>query len=385
MIDIDTAIKESKNKENVSDGGSACFDFGDAVLVKYTCPTKYLKDGEHTREKSEEIMESINNKANNGVNTPKHLAVRRVIEGDDDVCYVLQQKCPGRNCNSISKNGVSFDEGCESLKFVLNIPYEHYKKLIEDGLALYEMGHEAKNKNLFYDSNSGFWFIDFIANNKDDKFDPTDKEKVFMALRYVVPKPIRISSSINYNIKSSLTDDQKQIKNELEYAIKAKTLSAIKEVLPDFEKTEKFFLLDEDDGYKNYLMKNGFVKKDLINIESEDYIVFKELYEIVIKGLIDKIVNKGIPFWSIECNDIRNDSNLFNLQLFFKNSKLNTASESEYEDSYDYDYDYAVRKIYTRKVLEDVVNQLKQLEPNDNINKFLVDLNAANSKGKSIN
>ena len=67
----------------------------------------------------------------------------------------------------------------DTIKLIIDLGIS-YKKLIEDGLALYEMGHEAKNKNLFYDSNSGFWFIDFIANNKDDKFDPTDKEKVFI-------------------------------------------------------------------------------------------------------------------------------------------------------------------------------------------------------------
>ena len=56
MTDIDIAIKESKNKENISNGGSMCFDFGDVVLVKYSCPTKYLKNGERSREKSEEII-----------------------------------------------------------------------------------------------------------------------------------------------------------------------------------------------------------------------------------------------------------------------------------------------------------------------------------------
>ncbi len=40
MTDIDIAIKESKNKENISNGGSMCFYFGDVVLVKYSCPTK---------------------------------------------------------------------------------------------------------------------------------------------------------------------------------------------------------------------------------------------------------------------------------------------------------------------------------------------------------
>ena len=121
MIDIDSAIIESKNKENISDGGSKCYDFGDVVLVKYSCPIKYLRNGERSREKSEEIMESINMKASNGVNTPKHIAVKRVIEGENDVCYVLQQKCPGFNCASFCEYGVSFEEIIKSSTWLNSI------------------------------------------------------------------------------------------------------------------------------------------------------------------------------------------------------------------------------------------------------------------------
>lgn len=371
MLDIDTAIRESKNKENVSSGGSACFDFDDVVLVKYSLPVKYVKNGNRSREKSEEIMEAINKKADNGVNTPRHLAIKRVIEGEDDICYVLQQKCPGVNCTNLSKYGVSFDEMCASLKFVLNIPFEQYKKLIDDGLNLFEMGYESKNKNLFYDSNTGFWFIDFLKNDRDYAFDSKDIKKVFEALNYRIPKPIQITSSVKYD--EVLTDEQKHIEDELKYAIKAKTLLAIKAVLPNFERYEKFFLFKEDTDYKRYLMKNGFINKDLISLDSIDYEVFQELYEIVIKGLIDKIKNKGEKFWSIECNDIRNDSDLFRLISFFEQSKYNVIKREEFDSEYDYERD--VKELYTTNVLNDLINRLEQMEPNENIKTFLADAN----------
>ena len=37
MIEIDSAIEKSKNMSNSSVGGSPCFDFGDVVLIKYSC------------------------------------------------------------------------------------------------------------------------------------------------------------------------------------------------------------------------------------------------------------------------------------------------------------------------------------------------------------
>ena len=42
MIDITSAIEQSKNMENVSTGDSQCFDFGDTVLVKYKISLKYV-------------------------------------------------------------------------------------------------------------------------------------------------------------------------------------------------------------------------------------------------------------------------------------------------------------------------------------------------------
>ena len=370
MIDIDYAIKESKFKNNISDGGSQCFDFDDVVLVKYTVPIKYLNDGIRTREKSEEIMESLREKVKKGVNTPEHLDVRRTVEGDNDVCYVMQRKCPGVNCASISKYGVSFDEVISSLEFILNIPIEHYKKLITDGFELFEMGYEAKNKNLFYDINSGFWYIDFLANDTDYKFDINDIKKVFEALNYRIPKPIQIASSLNYN--STLTDNEKEKKNKLVYKIKAKTLLAIESVVPNFSKYEKFFLAEENDEYKKFLFDNKIVKSDLNSLDDFDYETYNELYEIVINNLISSILN-GKKFWDIECNDIRNESRVFNLCTIYKVHKDNKLDENDFDDKYE--YNYATNDMYKYKMLFDLCDRLKDMELNENVSLFLEEAN----------
>lgn len=371
MIDIKDAIEQSKCMNNISDGGSQCFDFGDVVLVKYSCPTKYLKNGEHTRGCEEAVMEGINEKANDGVNTPRHLAMERLIEGENEICYVLQEKCKGFNCASRCEYGVSYERICSDLEFVLNIPFEHYKKLISDGCKLFEMGYEAKNKNLFYDEQTGFWFIDFLDNDKEHRFDSNDPVKVFKALKHRIPKPIQIASCMTYGEK--LEKQQQEKSDLLKYSIKAKTLLAMKSVLPNFEKYEKFYLFEEQDDYKKYLMEEGIVKKDLFRFEEADYEVFQELYELVVNGIMDKIIHKGEKFWSIECNDIRIDSNLFELQTAWQFHPANDIKSEDFEDGYDYQRE--VTYSFERKMLDDVIQRVSMLDENDNIRKFLEDAN----------
>ena len=74
---------------------------------------------------------------------------------------------------------------------------------------LYEMGYETKNKNLFYDEETGFWFIDFLSNKEDEKFDPNNPKKVFETLKYVCPKPLQIASKLSYGIEISDEDKKK--------------------------------------------------------------------------------------------------------------------------------------------------------------------------------
>ncbi len=370
MIDIKYAIEQSKNKQNISDGGSQCFDFGDVVLVKYMLPLKYVKYNHRARDCEERVMEGVNQKIQKGVNTPKHISVMRTIEGSDDVCYVLQEKCKGKNCASMAKYGVSYDTVISDLNRVYNIPFEHYKKLISDGCMLYEMGYEAKPKNLFYDEETGFWFIDFLHYDVEKVFDENNPIKLFKALKFVTPKPRQIASTLKYNEELSL--DQQSKKDLLEYSIEAKTLLAIKSVIPNFEKYEKFYLFDKDAGLKQYLMEQGVVKKDLFKLEEEDYPVYDELYEIVVDQIIDKITNNGEKFWSVEVNDIRNDSNLFCLMEIWKYHKKNSINKCNYQDEYDYEYDLESK--FTETMIRTIGKKIEESEQNENSTRFLNDL-----------
>lgn len=376
MIDIEDAIEQSKNMENISDGGSQCFDFGSVVLVKYTQLLRYVRNNCRARNCEEKVMEGVNLKSQNGVNTPKHIAIKRVIEGDQDVCYVLQEKCKGKNCESMGQYGVSYERMVSDLEFVYNIPFEHYKKLISDGCQLYEMGYESKNKNLFYDEKSGFWYIDFLNYDKENPFDANDPIKVFKTLRYITPKPRQIASIVSYD--EELSPNQKEKSDLLEYSIDAKTLLAIKSILPNFERYEKFYLFEKSDGLKQYLMAQGIVKKDLFQFEADDYPVFDELYEIVVNQIISKIMNKGEEFWSVEINDIRNDSDLFCLMQMWSYHKDNPIHRYDYKDKYD--YEYALRSSYTENMLRIIAERLERLGENENSTKFLKDMYAKYEK-----
>ncbi len=372
MIDIKDAIEQSKDKQDISDGGSQCFDFGDVVLVKYTLSLKYVKDNCRARDCEELVMEGINQKIQQGLNSPKHISIMRTIEKDKDVCYVLQEKCKGKNCTFMSEYGAPYDRVISDLNRIYNIPFEHYKKLITDGCMLYEMGYEAKNKNLFYDEETGFWFIDFLGYDIENAFDENNPIKLFETLKFVIPKPMQIASTLKYDEK--LSPDQKRKKDMLEYSIEAKTILAIKSVIPTFEKYEKFYLFAKDAGVKKYLMEQGVVQKDLFKLEEADYPVYDELYEIVLNQIIDKIINKGEEFWSIEVNDIRNDSNLFCLMEMWKYHKDNSINESDYQD--EYDYEAALKSKFIEIMLRKIVKKLEELDKNENSTKFISDFYA---------
>lgn len=367
MIDIKDAIEQSKNKQNISDGGSECFDFGDVILVKYILSLKYAKDKQRARDCEEMVMEGVNQLIQKGVNTPRHISVMRTIEGTKDVCYVLQEKCKGKNCASMAKYGVSYDTVISDLKRVYNMPFEHYKELIRDGCLLYGMGYESKNKNLFYDEETGFWFIDFLYYDIEQVFDENDPIKMFEALKFVVPRPRQIASSLRYG--EELSPEQKSKHDLLEYSIEAKTLFAIRSVIPNFEKYEKFYLYDKSAGLKKYLMEQGIVKKDLFKLEEEDYPVYDELYEMVVNQIIDKIINKGRDFRNVEVNDIRNDSDLFCLREMWKYHKDNFIDRSDYQDEYAYERDLNSR--FTEEMIEKIVKKLEESDKNENSTKFI--------------
>lgn len=370
MIDIKDAIIKSKEMKNVSDGGSDCFDFGDVVLVKYSCPKKFIKDNIRTRSMEDDVMEGVNKKADMGVNTPRHLQIFRPDindEGDDDLCYVLEEKCKGVNCAPMGRYGVSFDEMIRSLKEVDKIPYEHIVKLVSDGCMLYEMGYEAKNKNLFYDNETGFWYIDFLSNDKDDQFDGNDISKVFEAVKCRIPRITQLVSQTSY--LSKLTQEQEKQRDELYFKLKIKMLAAYLKVIPTLRKYDKFFLITENDDYKRYLMEHGY-SKNLFALEESDYQIFNELYELVLNKIVNEVIG-GKEYRYIVCNSIRIDSGLFNLPKVWMLHKSNPIKREEFEE--DYDYRTAVEEDFGQRMLEDVIRRVSMLKPNEIINKFLED------------
>ena len=377
MIDIDSAINESKTKKNISDGGSPCFDFGDVVLIRYREPVAFLH-GKHARDKEDEVMKAINQKADAGVNTPRHIAMKRVIEdeGKYETCYVLEEKCPGVSCESINKYGVSPEEMLASLTLISNIPFEQYKKLILDGCMLYEMGYEAKNKNLFYDSETGFWYIDFLDNEETNKFDPNDIRKIFDALKSRIPKPLYIAAKPSYD--TILSPEETEKKKKLEFAIKAKTLLATRACFPKFIKYEKFYLSSESDEYKAYLMKTGITNDNLNALSENDYRTFYELYEIVMNRITDQVVNHNVTYWDIKTNEIRNENGIFNLANVWTMHNDCMVKREDYEDNYD--YVRAARDELIVKMITDLTERLRKLPPNESINAFLAKASEEESK-----
>ena len=378
MKSIDDYIIQSKNKKNISSGGSSCFDFGDLVLVEYILPLRFVKNGEHARDSEEIVFVGVNKKRDEGVNVPRHIAFKRVIEDDNEICYVLQEKAKGNNCSEYNKYGVSFKEMIDKMYEIYDIPFNQVLKLIKDGCSLYEMGYEAQGRNLFYDEYTGFWYIDFLKYDLDDVFDYDDIIKVFKAIKYRIPSLIDLIPYMRYNTK--LTDEQLIIKNRISNLIKTKNLLAIKSVIPVFNKYEKFYLVDENDIYKEYLIKNNVVKYDLFSLDEKDYLIFNELYELVINNIIEKILKKEVLFWQVECNEIRINSNLFNLRYIWKYHKGNKIIKEEYDE--EYDYELAVCDDFDKRMMNDIINRLLVMEKNDVIEEFLSDANKWETRNK---
>ena len=236
------------------------------------------------------------------------------------------------------------------------------------------MGYEAKNKNLFYDKDSGFWYIDFLDNDKNRIFDSNNPIRIFEAIRYAIPRPRQIASSMRHD--TELTDEQQNKYDLLENSIEAKTFLAMKQAIPNLERYEKFFLIKKSEKFRKYLMDNNIVKKDLFNLEECDYQIYDELYNIVVNSIVDKIVKDGEPFWSVEVNDIRNDSELFGLLELWEKHKNNPVNREEYEDKYDYEYE--TRQMFTQEMLDAIVSKLKTMDQNENVKNFLSEMSSKN-------
>ncbi len=384
MVSIEEAIKKSKELPNISNGGSECYDFGDVVLIKYSEPLKYMKPGKKTRENQEVVMKEINKKADKGVNTPKHIAMKRVVEGDYDVCYVLQEKCKGRNWAPMTRTSKKIDEIIKDLKYVNDIPFKHFEKLVADACMLYEMGYERQNKNLFYDEETGFWFIDFLYTKENDMFDPNDPRKLFRTTKKICPQPLQLVSRLKYG--ETIPAEYQEEYDMLRYSLEAKYYLAFLKVIPSFKKYVFFYLLDKDDSFKKYLVENDIVTRDLFNPTTADREVYDELVNFVVKSICQDVSMNGIKYWQVQTNEIINKSRLFSLDIFYHdyisqevNTDINKADFPSIRE-----YNIEISTIFVNTIMDLIYKELCTMEKNDNITNFISDYDAKHNKGNML-
>ena len=296
--------------------------------------------------------------------------MRRTVEDGQDICYVLEEKCKGVNCQSMIKYNPTFEEAVESYNRVFNIPMNHLLKLIKDSSQLFEMGYEAKNKNLFYDTKTGFWFIDFLSNEKDYKFDRNDTTKLFELARYRTPRTTQLVSRLSYDYEP--TGEEKARIDLLTHSIKTKFLLALETAFFEYKRYRKFLIYTDTKDYQDYLVNEGIIDSfDVLN--NHDYEVFDELYNIVLNDIVKSILEKGNSFWNVECNDIRNQLSLFGLNKAWVHHRDNTLKREDYDDEYYYEMDSD--EIIKNKMLRDIVKRLQQEPLDDNIEAFINEAN----------
>lgn len=267
MKTIEEYIEQSKTMNYSVDSfcGSKCYDFGDLVLIEYPC-----------RPCEEEVMREVNIKNSNGINTPKHLAFKFRNDDKNDICWVLQEKVLGvsfreytdYNYNKIDneKKGISKEMWhIKKAEEVLNFPDEHYAKLVSDVIQLSNMGIELKHKNVFYDKDKGFYFIDLIYVHEFPKKDTID---------YYYQLSSYYNSIVNYLFKYFLSYECKS-SNEIKALIEkiiVKTFTNLKSAIPEFDKYKRWLLRALDDDLDKYIENGyGIENLDLTEEEKKEY------------------------------------------------------------------------------------------------------------------
>lgn len=383
MNNIDEYIKASKKMENVSDGGSECFDFGNVVLVKYKIPVKY---NAIAREDEELIAEAANKKRDMGVNTPYHLAIKRVTDEKDNICYVLQEKAKGVSFNIDNKY---YNEPSKQLKvqeLLLEVPDTVYKKCISDLCELFNMGLELKGKNIFYDNSkdgAGFTFIDLLGYNTT----PLNPDSISDIIR--LDKLV----SFIYNIprvsvySKTATEEQIEESTILYYKMKQKTFRAIEKVIPNFSRFRRWVLRTYSDDILDFFENNGTIVGNL-TLNDDECREFDNYIEQIINECLEKIATGKNKFWQIRANEIRISLDLMGLQAAWKYHSANPINDLlAFDDKWDFERD-------REKYLEDIVNKkfndrlvyVADTSLNPNILKAKEDMDGEKVKysGKSI-
>lgn len=380
MNNIDEYIKASFKMKNVSDGGSECFDFGNVVLVKYKIPVKY---NAIAREDEELIAEAANKKRDMGVNTPYHLAIKRVTDEKDNICYVLQEKAKGVSFNIYYKEPAEQLQVQESL---LEAPDTVYEKCVRDLCELFNMGLELKGKNIFYDNSkdgAGFTFIDLLGYNttplNPDSISDVVRLDKMVSFIYNIPKVSIYSQTAN--------EEQKEESTVLYYKMKQKTFRAMEKVIPNFSRFRRWILRTYSDDVLDFFEKNGTIVGNL-TLNEDECREFDNYIEQIVNDSLEKIATGKNEFWQIRANEIRIALDMMGLQAAWKYHSANPINDSSaFDDKWDFE---RARKKY----LEDIVNKkfndrlecVADTSLNPNILKAKEDMDGEKVKysGKSI-
>ena len=344
---IDDYVKIAENLPNSSDGGSPAFIIGDVVLVCYRIPNKYGI----ARPREESIREEVNKKADNGVNTPHHLEVKRTTNGENNYCWVLQERAPGKSFAKYCGNK-DLKVQLQNQKEIADAPQEQYDKYVHDLIELFYFGLETKPKNLFYDKEKGFTIIDLLEDGKKEHFDYESIKDI--SYLFDLTRSLTQTAIPYYYIKD-IPEEQKQLTDELRYVIEFKTYNAVKNNIPNFKKFERWILRSFDKDKLAKFKEYGLEFGNLVLTEEEQQ-EFNATIDKVVEMSLEKVACGKYLLWQIFANEIRNDLQSF---LMYDSWMLNPdniypiENVPEGTDMSTYDYKY-----HCDKRLQDICKSL---------------------------
>lgn len=266
---IEEYIEKAKYMDNKSQGGAPAYLFDDVVLIKYP----------GIREDEKLIAKMANQKRNQGIKTPYHLAMKKT----EDSTWVLQEKAKGKTIKEYCKN----EEVIKNLLFFAKVPINHYIKYIKDLTELIHMGIEPVSKNIFYEDKEegGFTIID-LTDYDGTSMNPNSRKEVFQILK----DARQISEDLRLSKRDTSSHDQ-LLEKELEYAINLKILTAMNQVIPNFSKHQRWLLRTLPKQELDFLNQNGIPTNNL-SLTEEEYNEFdNEIARIAENLSIKKVDN----------------------------------------------------------------------------------------------
>lgn len=328
MKTIEEYIELSKKMENTSRGGAPSYIFKEdnVVLIEYAIDNKYGI----ARHMEEDVAIAANKKNSEGVNTPKHIAIARVTEGDYNYCYVLQELAKGKCMVDYKASYGNVQENIEGMKWSSQIPQEHIEKAIKDLMELFNMGLELKPKNFFYDPEYGYTFIDLLGYAEKPKFDSLLEMKRLFEL-------IRQTTAMQYNVSKYDKDaTQQDINTFLNYKadLYNKIFIALSKVVPNFAQYKRYILrtLNVDVLLKMY--QKGYLKEDL-TLTPKEVEEYNMMVADIVRKNIKRLENGNTSYGNIMVNEIRiemTSTGLTNSWLYHPEcKKIDVSNLDEYE------------------------------------------------------